>query len=225
MSKNIFYFLLFIAIFFQFKCQNGNHNETNNNHRRIPLTSLLENQEYFYLFIQCLQKQNLGNSIINEINQAYNSSDINIINLLFKLYNNSYEVFDICYNEMKTLKNNNHYNDNSRRKHHNNDNRTFYNNSNYYNNINENNNNNNNNNNNYNNVDVKDFYTLRYNWNNFKNCLEQKINQLKDNEKLNNPINNLIKYINDKDYVNALTEEFKLNTYGNSIIKDCLIFK
>ena len=51
------------------------------------------------------------------------------------------------------------------------------------------------------------------------------MNQLKDNEKLNNPINNLIKYINDKDYVNALTEEFKLNTYGNSIIKDCLIFK
>ena len=217
MSKNIFYFLLFIAIFFQFKCQNGNHNETNNNHRRIPLTSLLENQEYFYLFIQCLQKQNLGNSIINEINQAYNSSDINIINLLYKLYNNSYEVFDICYKEIKTLKNNNHYNDNSRRKHHNNDNKTFYNNSNYYNNINE------NNNNNYN--EVKDFYTLRYNWNNFKNCLEQKMNQLKDNEKLNNPINNLIKYINDKDYVNALTEEFKLNTYGNSIIKDCLIFK
>ena len=217
MSKNIFYFLLFVAIFFQFKCQNGNHNETNNNHRRIPLTSLLENQEYFYLFIQCLQKQNLGNSIINEINQAYNSSDINIINLLYKLYNNSYEVFDICYNEIKTLKNNNHYNDNSRRKHHNNDNKTFYNNSNYYNNINE------NNNNNYN--EVKDFYTLRYNWNNFKNCLEQKLNQLKDNEKLNNPINNLIKYINDKDYVNALTEEFKLNTYGNSIIKDCLIFK
>ena len=217
MSKNIFYFLLFVAIFFQFKCQNGNHNETNNNHRRIPLTSLLENQEYFYLFIQCLQKQNLGNSIMNEINQAYNSSDINIINLLFKLYNNSYEVFDICYNEMKTLKNNNHYNDNSKRKHHNNDNRTFYNNSNYYNNINE------NNNNNYN--EVKDFYTLRYNWNNFKNCLEQKLNQLKDNEKLNNPINNLIKYINDKDYVNALTEEFKLNSYGNSIIKDCLIFK
>ena len=218
MSKNIFYFLLlFVAIFFQFKCQNNNQHETNNNHRRIPLTSLLENQEYFYVFIQCLQKQNLGNSIMNEINQAYNSSDINIINLLYKLYNNSYEVFDICYNEIKTLKNNNHYNDNSRRKHHNNDNKTFYNNSNYYNNINE------NNNNNYN--EVKDFYTLRYNWNNFKNCLEQKMNQLKDNEKLNNPINNLIKYINDKDYVNALTEEFKLNTYGNSIIKDCLIFK
>jgi len=218
MSKNIFYFLLlFVAIFFQFKCQNNNQHETNNNHRRIPLTSLLENQEYFYVFIQCLQKQNLGNSIMNEINQAYNSSDINIINLLYKLYNNSYEVFDICYNEIKTLKNNNHYNDNSRRKHHNNDNKTFYNNSNYYNNINE------NNNNNYN--EVKDFYTLRYNWNNFKNCLEQKLNQLKDNEKLNNPINNLIKYINDKDYVNALTEEFKLNSYGNSIIKDCLIFK
>jgi hypothetical protein len=217
MSKNIFYFLLFVAIFFQFKCQNGNHNETNNNHRRIPLTSLLENQEYFYLFIQCLQKQNLGNSIINEINQAYNSSDINIINLLYKLYNNSYEVFDICYNEIKTLKNNNHYNDNSRRKHHNNDNKTFYNNSNYYNNINE------NNNNNYN--EVKDFYTLRYNWNNFKNCLEQKLNQLKDNEKLNNPINNLLNYINKKDYINALTEEFKLNSYGNSILKDCLIFK
>ncbi len=218
MSKNIFYFLLlFVAIFFQFKCQNDNQHETNNNHRRIPLTSLLENQEYFYLFIQCLQKQNLGNSIMNDINQAYNSSDINIINLLYKLYNNSYEVFDICYNEIKTLKNNNHYNDNSRRKHHNNDNKTFYNNSNHYNNINE------NNNNNYN--EVKDFYTLRYNWNNFKNCLEQKLNQLKDNEKLNNPINNLINYINNKDYVNALTEEFKLNSYGNSIIKDCLIFK
>ncbi len=218
MSKNIFYFLLlFVAIFFQFKCQNDNQHETNNNHRRIPLTSLLENQEYFYLFIQCLQKQNLGNSIMNDINQAYNSSDINIINLLYKLYNNSYEVFDICYNEIKTLKNNNHYNDNSRRKHHNNDNKTFYNNSNHYNNINE------NNNNNYN--EVKNFYTLRYNWNNFKNCLEQKLNQLKDNEKLNNPINNLINYINNKDYVNALTEEFKLNSYGNSIIKDCLIFK
>ena len=217
MSKNIYYLLLFIAIFFQFKCQNGNHNETKNNHRRIPLTSLLENQEYFYMFIQCLQKQNLGNSIMNEISQAYNSSDINIINLLYKLYNNSYEVFDICYNEIKTLKNNNHYNDNSRRKHHNNDNKTFYNNSNYYNNINE------NNNNNYN--EVKDFYTLRYNWNNFKNCLEQKLNQLKDNEKINNPINNLLNYINKKDYINALTEEFKLNSYGNSILKDCLIFK
>ena len=229
MSKNIFYFLLlFVAIFFQFKCQNNNQHETNNNHRRIPLTSLLENQEYFYVFIQCLQKQNLGNSIMNEINQAYNSSDINIINLLYKLYNNSYEVFEICYNEMKTLKNNNYNNNDNRRKHHNYHNRTFYNvnpNTSYYNNINQNITLNNTNNSNNNTNEINNFYTFRYNWDNFKNCLEQKLNQLKDNEKLNNPINNLIKYINDKDYVNALTEEFKLNSYGNSIIKDCLIFK
>jgi len=165
---------------------------------------------------------------MNEINQAYISSDINIINLLYKLYNNSYEVFEICYNEMKTLKTNNfNKNDKSRRKHHNH-NRTFFNinpNTSYYNNINQNITLNNNNNSNVNKHDINNFYTFRYNWDNFKNCLEQKLNQLKDDEKLNNPINNLLNYINKKDYVNALTEEFKLNSYGNSILKDCLIFK
>ena len=69
------------------------------------------------------------------------------------------------------------------------------------------------------------FYSNVYNWNNFKNCLQEKLNQLKDNEKINNPIQNLLNYINNKDYLNALTEEYRLNTYGNTIIQNCFAFK
>jgi len=219
MSKLFIFALFVIEMFFQLNCQNNTSNNEFATKKRFPLAFLLENQKYFYAFIQCLQNKTLGSSIINEINQAYNSSDINIINLLYKVYNNSYEIFNDCYNDMKTIQNYNYNNDNnSRRKHHNN----------------HNNNPNINNNSNLNYYQDKNiikhnqennFYSTVYNWDNFKNCLQERLNQLKENEKINNPVQNLLNYINNKDYLNALTEEYRLNTYGNSIIQNCFAFK
>ena len=66
-------------------------------------------------------------------------------------------------------------------------------------------------------IDLNAIYQDRYNWQKFLSCLYNKAKNFDTG-----PIEQLIKYINEQKFYNALREEFKLRNNGNIIVKNCM---
>lgn len=62
----------------------------------------------------------------------------------------------------------------------------------------------------------------RYNWNDFLKCLNTQINDLTENE-IADSIFELIEQINNKDYLLAIRNQFRLKRFGNQIVINCNI--